>query len=216
MKPATSPLDPAGTTHYYYPNRMGRIILQAMAEILGRHGLNSVLNLAKSSHLVDSYPANNMALGYSFNEIGALHEALDVMFGPRGSRSLTAHAGRVTWKYALNDFVPLLGITDLARRALPLGIKLKIGLDVFSETFNRFSDQVVRLGEDETHYYWHIERCPMCWQRKTGQPSCYLAVGLLQESLYWVSNGRHFQVSETACMACGDAVCTIAIYKKPL
>lgn len=198
---------------YYYPNRMGRIILRVMADILGTHGLNAVLNLAQLPHLVDSYPPNNMALGFSFMDISAIHEALEVMFGPKGCRSLTSRAGRDTWKYALTDFVPVLGITDLARRALPLSIKLKIGLDVFAETFNRFSDQVVRLGEDESAYYWHIDRCPLCWQRETYQPSCHLAVGLLQESLSWVSNGRQFEVEEIHCIGLGDPSCTIAIYK---
>ena len=33
-------------TEYFYPERMGRIILLAMEEVLGREGLNSVLQIA--------------------------------------------------------------------------------------------------------------------------------------------------------------------------
>ena len=36
---------------YYYPNRMGRIVLIAMEEVLGRHGVNAVCNLGKLHHL---------------------------------------------------------------------------------------------------------------------------------------------------------------------
>lgn len=201
---------------YHYPNRMGRIVLVAMEEVLGRHGVNAVCNLGKLHHLVNNYPPNNMGLEFTFDDLGAFNQALDEMFGPSGGRCLSLRAGRETWRYALNDFVPILGITDLARRALPLSIKLKIGLDVFAETFNRFSDQIVRLSEDNTHYLWRIERCPLCWQRQTNAPCCHLAVGLLQQSLQWVSNGRQFHVEEIECVAQGDANCVIAIRKRPV
>ncbi len=37
---------------YYYPNKMGRIILLAMEEVLGSNGIRAVLNLANLSHLI--------------------------------------------------------------------------------------------------------------------------------------------------------------------
>ena len=138
------------------------------------------------------------------------------MYGERGGRGLALRAGRESWKYALTDFMPVLGITDLAMRMLPLGIKIKIGLDVFAETFNKFSDQQVRLGEDVEHYLWIIERCPICWQRTTESPCCHLAVGLLEQALDWVSRGRRFKVEQISCIACGDPTCTITISKKPI
>jgi predicted hydrocarbon binding protein len=129
---------------------------------------------------------------------------------------LALRAGRETWKYALKEFMPILGITDLALRTLPLGIKIKIGLDVFAQTFNRFSDQKVRLGEDERGYLWVIEKCPICWERESETPCCHLAIGLLEQSLDWVSRGRRFLVEEVSCIAAGGETCTIVISKKPI
>jgi predicted hydrocarbon binding protein len=200
----------------YYPNRMGRIVLTAMEDIMGRHGVNATLNFAGLSHLVDNYPPNNLELGFSFGELSAIQETLDDIFGEYGGRALSLHTGRETFKYALKDFMPVLGIADLVFRPLHLGIKLKIGLEVFAETFNKFTDQIVRLGEERDRHLWIIERCPVCWQRNTKSPCCHLAVGLLQESLAWVSNGRNFRVEEVECIAAGDASCHIAIYKTPL
>ncbi len=201
---------------YYYPNKMGRIVLTAMEEIMGRHGVNAVLNLAHLEHFVNSYPPNNLRLGFTFTEFSAVQQTLDDMFGVRGGRGLALRAGRETWKYALKEFLPVLGITDLALRTLPLGIKIKIGLDVFAETLNKFTDQQVRLGEDERGFLWIIERCPVCWQRHSETPTCHLAVGLLEQSLHWVSRGRRFRVEEVSCIAAGDDTCTIVISKKPL
>jgi predicted hydrocarbon binding protein len=201
---------------YYYPNRMGRIVLTAMDDIMGRHGVNATLHYAGLSERVDNYPPNNLELGFTFRELALIQETVDDLFGNRGGRALALRTGRETFKYALKDFMPILGIADLAFRPLHLGIKIKIGLEIFAETFNKFTDQVVRLSEEPDRHLWIIERCPVCWQRKSDRPCCNLAVGLLQESLGWVSNGRQFLVREDECVAAGNDACIITIMKKPV
>jgi predicted hydrocarbon binding protein len=210
--PAT--VEPA--THYFYPNKMVRIVLLAMEEVMGRNGVNAVLNLAHLHHLVNNFPPNNFDRQVTFEELGAMMRSLDEMYGPRGGRGLALRAGRACFKYGIKEFGPVLGIADLTFRLLPLNMKLKVGADVFSELFNKFSDQVVRLEEGEDRFLWNIVRCPVCWGRTAEAPCCHLAVGILQESLYWVSGGKNFEVQETACIACGDPACTIVIEKKPL
>ncbi len=214
----TAPLTSQAATdrHYYYPNKMGRIILLAMEEVMGRNGVNAILNLARLKNLVNSYPPNNFDRQFSFEEVGALQHSLEAMYGPRGARGLALRAGRACFKYGIREFGPVLGIADLAFRLLPLGMKLKVGFEVFAETFNKFSDQVVQLGEERDRFRWIIERCPVCWGRQTDEPCCHLAVGILQEGLYWVSGGKNFLVEETACIAEGDKACVIVIEKRPI
>ncbi|MBI3360217.1 MAG: 4-vinyl reductase [Chloroflexi bacterium] len=195
---------------------MGRIILLALEEVIGHNGVNAVLNLAHLRHLVNNYPPNNLDRQFSFEEIGAIQKSLDEMYGPRGGRGLALRAGRACFKYGLREFGPVLGIADLAFRLLPLGMKLRSGADVFADTFNKYTDQVVRLSEDEDRILWIIERCPLCLGRHTDSPCCYLAIGIIQESIFWVSGGKNFNVQETSCIACGDENCTIAIDKVPL
>jgi predicted hydrocarbon binding protein len=203
-------------THLYYPNKMVRIILLAMEEVMGRNGVNAVLNLAQLHHLVNNFPPNNFDRQVTFDELGALMRSLDEMYGPRGGRGLALRAGRACFKYGIREFGPVLGIADLAFRLLPLHLKLKVGADVFAETFNKFSDQTVRLDEVEDRFIWQNAPCPVCWGRQVESPCCHLAVGILQESLYWVSGGKNFEVQETTCVACGDDSCTFVIDKKPL
>lgn len=205
-----------GGPQFFYPNKMGRIILLAMEEIMGRNGVNAVLNLSKLQRLINNYPPNNFDRQFAFEDVGAIQKALDEMYGPRGGRGLALRAGRACFKYGLKEFGPVLGIADLAFRLLPLNMKLKVGAEVFADTFNKYTDQRVRLTDDADQIYWQNERCPICWGRKTDIPCCHLAVGILQESLYWVSGGKNFQVQETACIAHGAEACTIVIDKKPL
>jgi predicted hydrocarbon binding protein len=201
---------------YYYPNKMGRIILLAMEEVLGRTGINAVLNTANLSFLINHYPPNNLDMKFQFSELSHIQAALEDLYGPRGGRGLALRAGRACFKYGLREFGPLLGLTDAAFRLLPLNEKLQSGATIFAETFNRFTDQRVRVEEDDAQIFWHIERCPVCWERSIDQPVCHLAVGILQEALAWVSGGKHFCVEETHCIARGDPNCTIVIDKLPL
>jgi len=212
--PASAP-PVANSARLYYPNKMVRIILLAMEEVMGRNGVNAVLNLAKLRHLVNNFPPNNFDRQVTFDELGAMMQSLDDMYGPRGGRGLALRAGRACFKYGIREFGPVLGIADLAFRLLPLTMKLKVGADVFAETFNKFTDQTVTLSEEPDRFLWQNTRCPMCCGRQSDTPCCHLAVGILQESLYWVSGGKNFEVQETACIASGDEACTFVIDKKP-
>lgn len=201
---------------FFYPNNISRIVLLAMEDILGRHGVNALLNLSHHPELVNNYPPNNLELAFPFSQISDIHAALRAMFGERAGRAIAIHAGRETFKRGLKELGPILGISDLAFRALPLGIKIKIGLNIFAETMNKFTEQVVRLDEGREHYYWIIERCPFCWNQQLTRPSCHLAMGILREAANWVSNGRSFDIEQTDSIACGDKACIFIVKKRPI
>ncbi len=205
-----------GAQQYFFSNKMGRIVLMAMEEVMGRNGVNAVLNLARLQHRIGNYPPNNFDRGFSFDELGRLLQALDEMYGPRGGRGLARRVGRACFRFGIKDFGPMLGIADLAFRVLPLGMKLKLGFEVLAETFNKFTDHLVRLGEDEQYYHWIMERCGVCWSRKCDSPCCHLAIGILEEGVYWTSGGSSFYLEEVSCIAAGDSTCTILIGKHPL
>ena len=204
------------TDEYYYPNKMGRIILQSMEEVIGHIGVNAVLNLANLNYRLNNYPPNDLEKGFNFLELSKIQEALESLYGPRGGRGLALRTGRVCFKYGLREFGPLIGATDIAFRLMPSDPKLRAGADIFAEAFNKYSDQRVRVEEQDDRFLWHIERCPICWKRQTDGPVCHLAVGILQESLYWASGGKVYNVEEIACVAMGAPACTILIEKKPL
>ena len=69
-----TPATPTAT--YNYPNRMGRIILLSMEEIIGRNGVNAILKLGNLSSLVDNYPPDNNELDFSFTSVTCLTEML--------------------------------------------------------------------------------------------------------------------------------------------
>ncbi len=200
----------------YYPNKMGRIILLAMEEILGRTEVSTVLNLAGLPEYIDHPPAANQELHVPFGHISRIQSAFEQAYGVRSGHGLALRTGRACFKYSLRGFGPELGLTDLSFRLLPLAQKIKTGTEVLAAFFNDFTDQRVHIERNGKNLFWHIDRCPYCAGRHGSQPCCHLAVGLLQEALFWLSGGKYYRVEETGCIAHGDSACTISIDKEPM
>lgn len=201
---------------FFYPQKMGRIILLGMEEVISKGGVDAILHLAELDDLIQNYPPSKAEKSFSFEKVSLLLGTLEQAYGPRGGRGLALRTGRASFKYGLKEYGTMLGLTEVAFRLLPLSTKLRVGARSFAELFNKHTDQRVRVEETDNTIFWHIERCPLCWERKEDEPICHLAVGLLQEALYWLSGGKVFNVEETACIARGDSNCTILVYKTPL
>jgi predicted hydrocarbon binding protein len=210
-------MDPIPKSGYYYPNKAGKITLESLVNVMGKNGLNAILNLAHLTNLIDNYPSDNLAREFDFSDLSAINQALEEMYGPRGGRGLALRAGRATFSDVLRNFGALAGVGDLAFRVLPLQTKLRIGIPAMARIFSQVSDQYSTVSEVENDFIYTIHRCPVCWGR-TGldKPVCYIAVGLLQEGLKWLSGGNEFRVNETKCVAMGETVCEFYIQKTPI
>lgn len=209
-----SPVEKSGL---YYPNKFGLIAIEALEDVMGRNGLNAILNLAGLNHYVDNYPSDNLEKGFDFVELSAIGVGLEEMYGPRGGRGLALRAGRATFADSLKNFGALAGVGDLAFKVLPLQAKLRIGLPAMAKIFTQVSDQHSTVEEKDNEFIYTIHKCPVCWGRQdVDKPVCFFATGLLQEGLKWVSGGNEFRVNEARCHATGDEVCEFIIQKEPL
>lgn len=198
------------------PNKMGRIVFQALEQEIGRAALNAVLRTGRLSDRVDMFPPNNFERGFSFDEMGQLFQALEEMYGPRSGQGLARRAGQNCFRIGVKDFGPALDLVDIAVRVLPLATRLRLTLEVLSQMLNRFADHRAVVEESERYYYWGIQQCSLCWGRHTDSPCCHLAVGLLEESTFWLSSGRRFYIEEIECIAAGDERCLFQVAKEPL
>ena len=200
----------------YYPNKFARITILAMEEVMGKNGLNAILNLASLNNLIDNYPPDNLERQFDFSDYSALHAALEEMYGPRGGRGLALRAGRAVFASALKNFGALAGVGDMAFKVLPLPVKVKVGLPSVAKIFTQLSDQYTTVEERDAEYVYTIHKCPVCWGRQTDKPACYTATGLLQECFKWVSGGHEFRVNQEQGHSSGDDLCTFIIQKEPV
>lgn len=201
---------------YYYPNRIARIYLEAMEDVMGHNGLNAVLNLTGLQQYTENLPPTNLDREFNFADFSNLNRGIEDIYGPRGGRGLSIRGGRATFAKGLKGFGALAGVGDLAFRVLPLSSKVRVGLPALARVFTQFSDQISRVETFDDHHLYYIDRCPVCWGRESDKPICYVAVGLLQESLRWVSSGLEFRVEEVECIAEGGSACVFRIEKEPV
>ncbi|MBZ0303163.1 MAG: 4-vinyl reductase [Anaerolineae bacterium] len=201
----------------YYPNRFARIVIEVLEEILGRNGLNTVLNLADLGGLVDQYPPDNLKREFDFADFTALNVALEDLYGPRGARGLALRAGRASFTQGLWRFETLVALSDVPGTVLPLNTKLDVGVTAMANVFSKLSDQISNIhDEGDDRIVYTLERCPMCWNRTADRPVHTLIQGFLQEGLRWVSGGQKFNVEMTTCLAMGDEIGRCVIYKQPI
>lgn len=209
-------MEPIPKSGLYYPNKIPRILLMALEDVMGKNGVNAILNLAQLQHLIGNYPPDNLNREFDFADFSAINGALEEMYGPRGGRGLALRAGRAAFAEGLRNFGALAGAGDLAFKVLKLEAKLRIGLPAMAKVFTTTSDQLSTVQEFEDHYVYTIHRCPVCWGRTVDKPACFMAVGLLQEGLKWVSGGNEFRVSQSTCRAAGDETCNFVVFKEPI
>jgi predicted hydrocarbon binding protein len=210
-------MDPIPKAGFYYPNKAARITLESLESVMGKNGLNAILNLAHLPEMIDNYPPNNLDRQFDFADFTAVNWALEEMYGPRGGRGLALRAGRATFTDVLRNFGALAGVGDLAFKVLPLQAKLRIGVPAMARIFSQISDQHSTVVELENEFVYTIHRCPQCWGRtQQDKPVCFMGIGLLQEGLKWLSGGNEFRVNESRCMAMGEPVCEYIVQKAPI
>jgi hypothetical protein len=208
-----SSIDKSG---YHSPPLAARLYHSALETVLGKSGTSALLNLAGlrtwSSADDDLEPTHDI----DFAEFSTIHSALEEMYGPRAGRGLARRIGWSSFHKLLDEFGALSGVSDLAFKVLPLPAKLKLGFPAMTRVFQNLCDHHCAAQELDEAYLFSVQRCPACWGRKTESPVCYSFLGLLEESLRWVSGGQYFLVQEIECIATGDKACVFRVEKAPL
>ena len=65
-------MGPVQKTGLYYPNKFGLIIIKSLEEVMGKNGLNAILNLGGLNNYIENYPPDNLDKGFDFAELSAI------------------------------------------------------------------------------------------------------------------------------------------------
>jgi hypothetical protein len=86
----------ASEDDHFLPNKIGRILLLSLEEVVGHNGVNAALNVAGLPDLIHSYPPNTLDREFSFSAVGRIHQALDRLYGLRRARLACARDAPVS------------------------------------------------------------------------------------------------------------------------
>jgi len=201
---------------HYLPSKLGYVTLVSLEDVMGKNGVNAILNLANLRSWTNSYPSDTLEKRLDFADYSAINGSLDDIYGTRGSRGLAMRAGRATFDKVLRGFSFFAGVGDLAFKILPAQSKLKIGLGAMARVLSQSSDQHITVTEYPDHFDYTVKQCSICWGRHSTAPSCNIALGMLQSAVKWISGGREYNIVETKCCALGDDACVFSIPREPI
>jgi predicted hydrocarbon binding protein len=207
-------LAPSG---YYYPNKIGRVYLDTLEQIIGAQAMPDFLRGCGLAHYIGAYPPHNLNRNFDFADFSMLVAGLEQAQAEGSVKAgTTTRAGRLCYAEGMKAFGSVTFRHFIVGfQVLPLNLKVKMGLLAMTTIFTTLSDQHTEVVEHDDHYDYVIHTCPMCWGRHAETPICDGAVGLLEEGLYWATE-VHFTVTETQCHARGDETCTLRIDKTSL
>jgi len=201
-------------SNHFYANKVARLYLQAVEEVVGKKGLNATLNLAQLSSLIDNYPPDNMNKEFDFADFSTINMALEEIYGDKGGRLLSARAGKVYFESALRAFGSSGDKSSNELLNLPIHDRMRAGLEVVVQLANQMSDEGLTLEERENDFVYTIQNCAACWGRKgASKPICGMPAGFLQGFLSWLLEGKEISLREEKCVAAGDEHCVFIIEK---
>lgn len=197
-------------------DRMGRVILAGMEEIIGHNEISSLFNLVANDEIVVTDIILEHGLDFSFEMLPELQVNLDQAYGISAGRGLAIRSGRACFRHILREFGDEMGLTDLEFRLLSMPARLIFSNQSLAVLINQQNGQQVEFRTDDQYLHWTIERNPDKAGVHAEKSACHLTFGLLQEMLSWTSGGKIFQMEETHCIERGDPSCRIQISKTPI
>ncbi|MFP4321204.1 MAG: hypothetical protein ACLFTK_01995 [Anaerolineales bacterium] len=199
------------------PNKFARILIDAMRQVMHEDDFNALMSAAELPQLARHTLPDNLEKSFDFTYLSRIRAAHTQVFGAEEGDECARLAGQTAFKEGLRHFGDLAGASDLAQRPIPMQEKLALGLPAMGRVITEFSDQLTRVYPyDEETYIYTLERCPMCWGLRSERPICHINQGLVEEGLSWASGGRAWRVEMTACVAQGDDMGRLTVYRTPL
>jgi predicted hydrocarbon binding protein len=210
-------MDTTTKSGFYYPNRLMLATFTALIDVMGKNGLNAILNYAHLREYINQYPPDDLEKKFDFADFSAVQNAMVEMYGEKGGQTFLRRAGRTVFSTCLSRQGALAGVSSEAFQNLPLQTRMRIGLQAMARVFSQISDITATVEDGGDYFRYLVQRCSECWGQQTKDKSiCYYGVGLLEEGLFYISAGREYRIIETKCLAKGDDVCEYTIDNVPI
>lgn len=198
-----------------YSSRYTLEILNVINTLVGEKGTAALL---RAAGLLEALPPklsqkheNTIPYVYLAN----LFRTMDMIYGPRGARSIAYQAGKLSFDPAFGN----LKIREETRKKLEKQFreaeKLETALCTLAELSAQSSDQHITLTDYTDHFRFTVGNCPICSVPMQQElPICYFTVGFIRGGLQSLLNNNDYPVQETECIAKGDPACVFTIRKK--
>lgn len=191
-------------------NSLVRQALVSAQEVMGDHGLNTVLRTCGLDRFIGNLPPNNLEPAIQASQYAKFNEAIEAFYG-RGGKGILRRIGKASFQYGVREQSALLGVAGVALKLLPEKQRIKFILNGLADALKKSNPEVNAWVDETGERLAYIEStCAICHSRHSESPICYLYVGSIGEAVQWAT-GKDFEIIETHCVAKGDEYCRFEV-----
>ena len=191
-------------------NSLVRQALTSAQEVMGDHGLNTVLKTCGLEQFIGNFPPNNLEPSIQASQYAKFNEAIEAFYG-RGGKGILRRIGKASFQYGVREQSALLGVAGVALKLLPEKQRIKFILNAVADALKKTNSDVdARLDESGERLAYIEGTCAICHGRHSETPICHLYVGSISEAVLWAT-GKEYEITETHCLAKGDPYCRFEV-----
>jgi predicted hydrocarbon binding protein len=196
--------------HLTISNTQFRQTLLAINQVLGENASQVIYRSANLDDYLATLPPDDLNLTINARDYSGLLQTIESAYGQEGPLILQ-RIGRQTFHLSLRDQSTLMSSARRAIRLWSPDQRLQIMMQTIVDTQRKTYPQSEFWLEEKHDQLAYIEQdCLVCNERKSSKPVCHLTIGFISEALQWAT-GVKYRVSETDCIAMGDAFCRYSI-----
>jgi bacteriochlorophyll 4-vinyl reductase len=191
-------------------NAIVRQALMAAQEVMGANGLHSVLRASGLGRFVEAFPPDNLDLEVKSEEYAGLCAAIEAFYG-RAARGMLRRIGKASFQYGLREQPALMGLAGAALSLLPTRQRILFVLRRMADALVKTSPGAQLWVDDRGPQLAFLAKtCSQCYGRHSDHPICNIYIGSIGEAVHWATGHEH-TVTETHCIARGDAFCRFEV-----
>lgn len=197
------------------PNQLFNLGFTTMEEILGKKGLNSVLNYKGLQKFIGNYPPDNLEKEQSSRDFTSIITGIVDILGERGARTILFRCGMRSFEIMLSKFPTLFNLDGIE----PEQREPDRMFEEFKRIYRFVVDALISIYGDIYKFYdceegatMEISPCFWCDGLKTERPICLVPAGFEFAAARWII-GREIKIEEVLCVAKGDEICKIIMYR---
>jgi predicted hydrocarbon binding protein len=198
------------------PNQLFHLAFITIEEVLGKNGLNTVLNYTKIPHYIDNYPPNTLDLEHPSSDFTRLLSGVVELIGEKGARSVMMRSGLRSFEIMHRDMPALFALEGVEVQKGPtdkLFDEYVRILDMIQQASTAiFGDGLYKNGDTEEGRVLEISPCYWCSGLSTEASICLGQVGFMLGVARFVF-GNDINIEETHCIAKGDPMCRFVMHR---
>ena len=198
------------------PNQLFYLAFTTVEDVVGKNGLNSVLNYTGLKKFINNNPPNTLDLEHPTEDFTKFLSGMISVFGENGSRSMMLRSGMRSFQIMLDDFPGLFNLegVEIKKGASDKLFKeyVRIQHTIIDAAKYIFGDDLYKQYETDDMAVLEISPCYWCMGLETKSPICHGEVGFKLGAARWIF-GKDIRIEETHCIAKGDPMCRFVMYR---